>query len=346
MTLEVPQRIRQRLAAVIDDLKSAIGQEAAKAYLTSITIVESLVLQPEVELCDNSWMEYINEDCMTDASDPSYPTPFSPHEKIKEPFLQMTNSQTEADPRCPVSSPQVANPVSPGKGTPAALCESCREPKELRKRGMSEYNMLDTVVQGLPRNNLLDCLKTYWDTLKVGGIFAMPSRQMFTWTLEGSSEQVRRLHHHLILRHLDVEDDLHQWRRSIAEMRNLDGYTSFFAEAQAKQRIHKQTRQSGESNSNKAHKEYLAHIYADRTPQGYERVKQALKKDLRHRRRWSILVDGFVTGDGEMIPGLGLGLLLLCGPAIAQKMSYAHLRKENRLTCITVITLQHTLILI
>ena len=62
------------------------------------------------------------------------------------------------------------------------------------------------------------------------GIFAIPSRQVFTWTLEGNSEQVRRLHHHLILRHLDVEDDLHQWRRSIAEMRNLDGYATFFAE--------------------------------------------------------------------------------------------------------------------
>jgi len=346
MTLEVPQHIRQRLAAVVDELKSAIGQEAAKAYLTRITTAESLEFEPGAELCDDSWMEYINEDCMTDASDPSYPTPFSPHEKIEEPFLQMTNSQTEADPCCPASSPQVANPVSPGKGTPAALCESCREPKELRKRGMSEYNTLDTVVQGLPRSNLLDCLKTYWDILKVEGIFAMPSRQVFTWTLEGNSEQVRRLHHHLILRHLDVEDDLHQWRRSIAEMRNLDGYTSFFAEAQAKQRIHKQTRQSGESNSNKAHKEYLAHIYADRTLQGYERVKQALKKDLRHGRRWSILVDGFVTGDREMIPGLGLGLLLLCGPAIAQKMSYAHLRKENLLTCITVTTLHDTLILI
>jgi len=180
-------------------------------------------------------------------------------------------------------------------------------------------------VQGLPRSNLLDYLKTYWDTLKVEGIFAMPSRQVFTWTLEGSSEQVRRLHHHLILRHLDVEDNLHQWRRSIAEMRNLDGYTSFFAEAQAKQRIPKQTRQSGESSSNKAHKEYLAHIYADRTPQDYERVKQALKKDLRHGRRWSILVDGFVTNDGDSIPGLGPGLLLLCGPAVAKKMSYAHL---------------------
>jgi hypothetical protein len=85
MTLEVPQRIRQRLAAVIDDLKSAIGQEAAKAYLTSITTVKSLVLGPEVELCDDSWMEYINEDCMTDASDFSYLMPCSPTKILKNP---------------------------------------------------------------------------------------------------------------------------------------------------------------------------------------------------------------------------------------------------------------------
>jgi len=117
-----------------------------------------------------------------------------------------------------------------------------------------------------------------------------------------------------------------------------------FAEAQAKQRIHKRTRQSEESNSNKAHKEYLAHIYADRNPQNYERVKQALKKDLRYERRWSILVDDFVANNGDSIPGLGRGLLLLCGPAVAKKMLYAHLYKENLLTCITFITLQHTLI--
>ena len=48
-------------------------------------------------------------------------------------------------------------------------------------------------------------------------------------------------------------------------------------------------------------------------------MKQALKKDLRHGRRWSILVDGFVADNGDSIPGLGLGLLLLCGPAVAQK---------------------------
>ena len=51
MTLEVPQHIRQRLAAVIYDLKNAIGQEAAKAYLTRITTVESLEFEPGAELC-------------------------------------------------------------------------------------------------------------------------------------------------------------------------------------------------------------------------------------------------------------------------------------------------------
>ena len=197
---------------------------------------------------------------MTDASDSSYPTPFSLYENVGEPFLQMTNSQTETDSCCPASSPQVANLVFPGKGTPAAFCKLRRESKKHGKRRDLEHNTLDTVVQNLPRSNLLDCLEAHWETLKVEGIFAIPSRQVFTWTLEGNSEQVRRLHHHLILRHLDVEDDLHQWRRSIAEMRNLDGYASFFAEARAKQGIHKQRRQSGESNSNKAHKEYLAHI--------------------------------------------------------------------------------------
>ena len=59
-----------------------------------MTTVESLEFEPGAELCDDSWMEYINEDCMTDASDPSCPRPFSPYERIKGPCLQMTNLQT------------------------------------------------------------------------------------------------------------------------------------------------------------------------------------------------------------------------------------------------------------
>ena len=46
MTLELPQHTRERLAAVIYDLRNAIAQEAAKAYLTRITTVESLEFEP------------------------------------------------------------------------------------------------------------------------------------------------------------------------------------------------------------------------------------------------------------------------------------------------------------
>ncbi len=54
MILDVPQDIQQRLAAVIDDLKIAIGQKAARAYSTRITTVESLEFEPRAELCDDS----------------------------------------------------------------------------------------------------------------------------------------------------------------------------------------------------------------------------------------------------------------------------------------------------
>ena len=118
-----------------------------------------------------------------------------------------------------------------------------------------------------------------------------------------------------------MEDDLHQWRRSIAEIRNPEGYQTFFAEAKRQRIAHRQIRQSGENNSNRAHREYPQHIFADRVPKDFEKARQALKKDLLFGRRWSILVDGFVDGNNLIIPGLGLGVLLLCGHFIKRKMS-------------------------
>ena len=132
-----------------------------QAYPMNITTAESLEFEHGAELSDDSWMEYINEDCMTDASDPLYPTSLSPYEMLENPFLQITSSQTEADPCCSASSPQISKSVSLGKDTPAALYESCRELKKYRKRGKLEYNSLETVVQNLRRSNLLECLDTY-----------------------------------------------------------------------------------------------------------------------------------------------------------------------------------------
>jgi len=318
MALEVPQRIHERLIAVIDDLRNAVGQEAARAFLVSLTNVEPV--EPEAASCDDSWMEFINEDFINDASEPSQSTPSSPSGKIEDLSLQTIGSQTEADTPCPAPSPTTANPLSLTRSTTPGPFELCQESAARQKRRSSDDKIMEAVVQGLPRSDLLDCLETHWQALTMEGIYAMPSREVLTWTLEDSSEQARRLQYHLILRHLDIEDDLHQWRRSIAERRNLDGYNAFFTEAQAKQRVRKYTRRNGERSSSKAHTDYLAHIYADRTPKDYKRARQGLQKDLRNGRRWSILIDGFVTDNGHSISGLGLGFLLLCGPATARKM--------------------------
>ena len=67
------------------------------------------------------------------------------------------NSQTEADKSYLESSPQIANSASPGKDT----TKSYRRLKTHHNRDRSEYRTLDTIVQGLPRSNLLDCLKTH-----------------------------------------------------------------------------------------------------------------------------------------------------------------------------------------
>ena len=75
MAPEVPQRIQERLVAAIDDLRNAVGQEAAKAFLVSLTNVKPVEFKPEAAICDDSWMEFINEDFTIDASDPSLSTP-------------------------------------------------------------------------------------------------------------------------------------------------------------------------------------------------------------------------------------------------------------------------------
>lgn len=327
MAPEVPQCIQEWLIAAIDDLRNAVKQEAAKAFLISLTNVKPVEFKPEAAICDDFWMEFINEDFMIDASDPSLSTLSSPFSQIEDPSLWMMISQTEADTCCPAPSLHTVNSMSSNRGTTPEPCRHCQESEACQKRGRSLYNILEVVVQGLPRSDLLDCLETHWQALMMEGIYSMLSHQVLTWTLEGSLEQAHQLQHHLILWHLDIENDLHQWWWSIAERRNLNGYNIFFTEAQAKQRTKKRTRWSEERSSSKAHMEYLTHIFTDQTLKDYKRAKQGLQKDLRNGWWWSILINGFITDDSNSTPGLGLGFLLLCGPATARKLwSIPHAR--------------------
>ena len=321
MTHQISHQIRQRLAKVVHDLKNAVGQQAAKDYLTGISSEKSIEIELEAKLRDHLWMKFINNEYITDSSSSSYPTPSFSCEQIEELLLQKANSHTDADSSLPTSLPHTACLKTSARNITEEKC--FKHPQVSTTNSKREFYNDDTLkafVENIPCRNLLDCLAIHWEVMKTEEFFERPSSLILTWTLKGNSTQIRRLHHYLVLRYLNMKHDLYQWRRSIAELRNLNGYTSFLVEAQAKQRICTKKRSREEINSNKAHQEYLAHIYADRTPRNYQRIKRAFKKNLRHGRRWSILINNFLADDGNVIPRLGSEFLLLCETTAASKM--------------------------
>ena len=170
--LKVLQYIRLQLVAIIDNLKSAIEQKTTKTYLTNIIIVELLILESKVEFYNNSWIEYINKDCIIDVSNFSYFILYLFQKKIEE-LLQIRNLRTKANLYCLVLLSQVANYIFLEKNMFATLCELCRKSKKYYKRKLLKYNTLDIIVQNLLQNNLLCCLKIYWNTLKIKRIFTI-----------------------------------------------------------------------------------------------------------------------------------------------------------------------------
>ena len=184
MTPEIVQRIQERLVTAIGDLTNAVGQAAAKAFLVSLTNVDPVGFERESAICDDSWMGFVNEDFMIDASEPSRSTLPSPSGKIEDASLQRAGSQTVADTCNPAPWPSTANAISPNRSTSSGPCEHWGESEAHQKRERSECNIPEAVVQGLPRSNLLHCLETHWQALTTERIYVMPSHQVFTWTLE------------------------------------------------------------------------------------------------------------------------------------------------------------------
>ncbi len=142
MTFEIPQHIQWELTAIIDDLKNTVEQKAAKAYLTHIFNVESLKSELEVKLCNDSWMNYINEDCMTVVSDFLYFTPFLLYKKIEEPFLQLMKSQIEADSCCSALLPHITTSASSEKGTFVTFHKPCLKSNKHFKKKRFKYSTL------------------------------------------------------------------------------------------------------------------------------------------------------------------------------------------------------------
>lgn len=134
-----------------------------------------------------------------------------------------------------------------------------------------------------------------------------------------SPVHVQRRQYHLILRKLETDDDLQQWRRFVAEYRTLEGYHEFHRQA-ATQRINgTQARGSGENDNNKAHKEYIKHMFPDGHPETLL-ATPALKKDLQFARRWAIWIEGYDEKRDGLVPGLGVGVGLLVGLEMKKRM--------------------------
>ena len=182
MTVEVPRHIHTRLVVAINDLRNAVGQKAAVAVLASFTNVEPVECVPDASVCD-SWMEFINENFVTDAS-PSNPAPSSLPGTTEDPCQRRTVSQTEAnteaDAGCSAPSPQTTYLVSSDTTTAKERCEHCLGSTIRPRRGKSDNPSLEIVVQSLPRSDLLDCLETHWQALTRDGIYAMPSSEVCT----------------------------------------------------------------------------------------------------------------------------------------------------------------------
>jgi len=79
-----------------------------------------------------------------------------------------------------------------------------------------------------------------------------------------------------------------------------------------KQRVYgTQARGSGENDNNKAHKEYIKHMFPDSHPETLltAPAAAALKKELQFARRWAIWVEGYVDKKDGLVPGLGSELV-------------------------------------
>ena len=165
MTVEVLRHIHTRLVVVINDLRNAVGPIAAVAVLASFTNVEPVDCVPHAAVCDDSWIEFINENFVTDAS-PSNPPPSSPPGKTEDPCKRRTDSQTEADTKADTGffapSPPTTYLVFSDTTTAKERCEHCLASTIPPRRGKSNKHLSEMVVQSLLRSDLLECLETHW----------------------------------------------------------------------------------------------------------------------------------------------------------------------------------------
>jgi len=201
-------------------------------------------------------------------------------------------------------------------------CEECKKRQDRAKKKGKKQATMDVMAKQFPRKDLIDFFDKYWEVLKFHGLFSNQSGKPFEWLAEvNCPAYVQRRQYHLILRYLQKEGDLQQWRRSIAEYQTVKGYDEFRYEV-TKQRLSGiQVRAPGQNDSNTAHKVYVRYMFPEIRPEELPTTQAALKQDLQFGRRWKIFADGCVAeGDDLEVPALSTGIFLLAGSEIMKMM--------------------------
>ncbi|KAH7379024.1 hypothetical protein BKA64DRAFT_242991 [Cadophora sp. MPI-SDFR-AT-0126] len=325
--MEIPPHLQQRTKDLLQELGSELGKDVANQFISACSAVyygdnglpvidPRVIMDPGSPGGDDSWKHTFTQD--SDYS-PGNVSLSSNHDldEILEPSLHSTGSVSYD------SSPPLDDQSSHSEADPdLPMCKrcDCEQCKKRAKRKRGKTASIETVASLFHRPDLINILDKYWEVLQVHGLFADQSREPFQWSNAiNRPVHVQRREYHLILRKLEKDDDLQQWRRFVAEYRTLEGYNEFHREA-TKQRINgTQARGSGENDNNKAHKEYVKHMFPDGDPETLLAAPAALKKDLQLARRWAIWVEGYETKDG-LVPGLGVGVGLLVGLEIKKRI--------------------------
>ncbi|KAH6704131.1 hypothetical protein BKA61DRAFT_617941 [Leptodontidium sp. MPI-SDFR-AT-0119] len=325
--MEIPPHLEQRTKDLLQELGSELGKDVANQFISACSAIyygdnglpvidPRVIMGPGSPGGDDSWKHTFTQD--SDYS-PGNVSLSSNHDldEILEPSLHSTGSDSYG------SSPPLDNQGSHSEAEPdLPMCKrcDCEQCKKRAKRKRGKTASIETVDSLFPRPDLINILDKYWEVLRVHGLFADQSREPFQRrNAINGPVHVQRREYHLILRKLEKDNDLQQWRRFVAEYRILEGYNEFHREA-TRQRINgTQARGSGENNNNKAHKEYVKHMFLDGDPETLLAAPAALKRDLQLARRWAIWVEGYEEKDG-LVPGLGVGVGLIVGPEIKKRI--------------------------
>jgi hypothetical protein len=140
---------------------------------------------------------------------------------------------------------------------------------------------------------LIRLVNNYWERLTIG----LDERE-FHGDQFRADKRLRRLCHHLELRELDQDAELHWLRRALALIRNLRDFEEYLGE---------NGHPLSEGLNQRLRHAYLTEIYAAGSSCSDADVKTAFKEDLRYAVRWMIFIRPF-----------GVGAIIVCGESISK----------------------------